>query len=65
MSNGNYYAKRCENRFLPYLKKHYRKVNILKNILFMTLKCQEANKFMSNKEKKKPKDTPKPDPKKK
>jgi hypothetical protein len=35
----------------------------------MTLKCQEANKFMSNKEKKKPKDnpkdTPKPVPKKK
>ncbi len=34
---------------------------ILKYILFMTLKCQEANKFMSNKAKKKPKDklTPK------
>lgn len=35
----------------------------------MTLSCQEANKFMSNKEKKKPKDnpkeTPKPTPKKK
>jgi hypothetical protein len=35
----------------------------------MTLKCQEENKFMSNKEKKKPKDnpkdTPKPVPKKK
>ena len=29
----------------------------------MTLKCQEANKFMSNKEKKKPKDNPKPVPK--
>lgn len=31
----------------------------------MTLKCQEANKPMSNKEKKKPKDNPKPAPKKK
>ena len=29
----------------------------------MTLNGQEANKFMSNKEKKKPKDTPKPTPK--
>ncbi len=31
----------------------------------MTLKCQEANKLMSNKEKKKPKENPKPVPKKK
>jgi hypothetical protein len=29
----------------------------------MTLKCQEANKLMSNKEKKKPKDNPKENPK--
>ncbi len=29
----------------------------------MTLKCQEANKFMSNKAKKKPKDNPKDNPK--
>ncbi|MFA4935033.1 MAG: hypothetical protein WC568_04275 [Candidatus Methanoperedens sp.] len=54
-----------EISFFPYLKKHYRKVHILINILFMTLKCQEANKLMSNKAKKKPTEKTKPAPKKK
>ena len=50
---------------VPLAASDYRKVHIIKNIIFMTLKCQEANKLMSNKEKKKPKENPKPTPKKK